>query len=117
MGEAIWTYALGIVLSEPRSRSHRRQSRVRSSSTPLAGGHAMTDAIVQRVEGALSSPWGLLAVAAVAAVDGFFPVVPSESLVVAAGVFAAGRDQNLALVIAAAALGAFTGDHVSYAVR
>ena len=76
----------------------------------------MTDAIVQLVEGALSSPWGLLALTVVAAVDGFFPVVPSESLVVTAGVFAAAGDQSLALIIAAAALGAFTGDHVSYFV-
>lgn len=75
----------------------------------------MTDAIVALIEGALSFPWGLLALAAVAAVDGFFPVVPSESLVVTTGVFAASGDQSVALVIAAAALGAFTGDHVSYA--
>ena len=76
----------------------------------------MTDALVQLVEGALNSPWGLLALTAVAAIDGFFPLVPSESLVVTAGVFAAAGDQSLALVIAAAALGAFSGDHVSYAV-
>jgi len=76
----------------------------------------VTDALVQLVEGALNSPWGLLALTAVAAIDGFFPLVPSESLVVTAGVFAAAGDQSLALVIAAAALGAFSGDHVSYAV-
>jgi membrane-associated protein len=76
----------------------------------------MTEAIVVLIEGALSSPWGLLALTAVAAVDGFFPVVPSESLVVTAGVFAAGGDQSVLLVIGAAALGAFTGDHVSYFV-
>ena len=74
----------------------------------------MTDALVTLVEGALTSPWGLLALTAVAAVDGFFPVVPSESLVVTGGVFAAAGDQALALVIAAAAVGAFAGDHVSY---
>ena len=76
----------------------------------------MTDAIVTLVEGALSTPWGLLALAAVAAVDGFFPVVPSESLVVTAGVFAAAGDQSLALIIGAGALGAFAGDHASYLV-
>ncbi len=76
----------------------------------------MTDAIVTLVEGALSTPWGLLALAAVAAVDGFFPVVPSESLVVTAGVFAAAGDQSLALIIGAGALGAFTGDHTSYLI-
>jgi membrane-associated protein len=75
----------------------------------------MTHAIVALVEGALNSPWGLLALAAVATIDGFLPVVPSESLVVTAGVFAAAGNQSLALVIAAAALGAFTGDHISYA--
>jgi membrane-associated protein len=74
----------------------------------------VTDAIVTLVEGALSTPWGMLALAAVAALDGFFPVVPSESLVVTAGVFAAAGDQSLALIIAAGALGAFTGDHISY---
>jgi membrane-associated protein len=76
----------------------------------------VTDAIVTLVEGVLSTPWGLLALAAVAAVDGFFPVVPSESLVVTAGVFAAAGDQSLSVIIAAAALGAFTGDHISYLV-
>jgi membrane-associated protein len=76
----------------------------------------VTDAIVTLVEGALSTPWGLLALAAVAAVDGFFPVVPSESLVVSAGVFAAAGDQSLALIIGAGALGAFTGDHTSYLI-
>jgi hypothetical protein len=35
-----------------------------------------------------------------ATVDGFFPVVPSESLVVTAGAFAAGGDQSRALIIA-----------------
>jgi membrane-associated protein len=76
----------------------------------------VTDAIVQLVEGALNSPWGLLALAAVAAIDGFFPVVPSESLVVTAGVFAAAGDQALVLIIGVAAIGAFTGDHISYFV-
>jgi len=76
----------------------------------------VTDAIVHLIEPALNSPWGLLGLAVVATIDAFFPVVPSESLVVTAGVFAAGGDQSLALIIAAAALGAFTGDHVSYFV-
>ena len=63
----------------------------------------------------MASPWVLLALFAVAAIDGFFPVVPAESLVVTAGVFAASTGEpSLPLVIVAAALGAFTGDHVSY---
>jgi len=42
------------------------------------------------------------------------PAVPSESLVITAGVFAATGEPILAGVIVAAALGAFAGDHVSY---
>jgi membrane protein DedA with SNARE-associated domain len=67
------------------------------------------------VEGALNSPWGLVALFALAAVDGFFPV-PSESLVITAGVLAVSGDTSLPFVIAAAAVGAFAGDHVSYLV-
>jgi membrane protein DedA with SNARE-associated domain len=74
------------------------------------------DAIIDSAEEALTSPWGLLAVFALAAVDGFFPVVPSESLVITAGVLAVSGDASLPLVIVAAAVGAFTGDHVSYAI-
>ena len=78
----------------------------------------VTDAITHIVEGAMASPWVLLALFAVAAIDGFFPVVPAESLVVTAGVFAASTGEpSLPLVVLAAALGAFTGDHVSYLAR
>ncbi len=77
----------------------------------------MTDAISTWVEGAMASPWVLLALLALAAIDGFFPAVPSESLVVTAGVFAAATGEpSLPLVIVAAAIGAFAGDHVSYFV-
>ncbi|MFD9410734.1 DedA family protein [Streptomyces sp. NPDC059989] len=74
----------------------------------------MTDALLRAVEGAVSSPWVYLLLFAIAALDGFFPVVPSETLVITLGVFAANGDPNLLLVIAVAAAGAFVGDHVSY---
>jgi membrane protein DedA with SNARE-associated domain len=75
----------------------------------------MSEAITQLVEGAMASYWLFPALFAFAAIDGFFPAVPSESLVVTAGVFAAADGTpNLALIIVAAALGAFVGDHVSY---
>jgi membrane-associated protein len=76
----------------------------------------MNDEIIEMVKGALDTPWGLLGIFLVAAVDGFFPVVPSESLVITAGVLAADGGPSLPLVVAAAALGAFTGDHVSYLI-
>ena len=69
---------------------------------------------MELVEGAMGSPWVYLALLAFAALDAFFPIVPSESLVITAGVFAASGEPNLVLVIVAAALGAFLGDHISY---
>lgn len=74
----------------------------------------MIDALLDLVRGAMGSPWIYLALFAFAAIDAFFPVVPSESLVITAGVFAASGEPNLLLVMGVAALGAFVGDHVSY---
>ncbi len=63
----------------------------------------------------MGSPWIYLGLLAIAAIDAFFPVVPSETLVISAGVFAAtSPDPNLVLVIVSAAAGAFIGDHISY---
>jgi membrane-associated protein len=76
----------------------------------------MTDAILPLVEDVMSSPWIYAVLFALAAVDGFFPVVPSEASVITAGVFASAGDPSLPLVNVAAALGAFAGDQVSYAV-
>ena len=75
----------------------------------------MMDWITTTVEGAMGSPWIYLALFAVAMIDGFFPVVPSESLVITAGVYAASDGEPfLPLVMLVAAAGAFAGDHVSY---
>lgn len=76
----------------------------------------MGEAIIDLVDQAMSSPWVYLALFALAAVDGFLPLVPSETAVITAGVFAATGEPNVFLVIAVAALGAFAGDHVSYFV-
>lgn len=77
---------------------------------------SMADAITDLVEGAMGSPWVYLALFAFAAIDAFFPLVPSESLVISAGVYAASGEPNLVGVIVLAALGAFAGDHVSYMI-
>ncbi|WP_371780163.1 DedA family protein [Streptosporangium subroseum] len=77
----------------------------------------MTQTILDALHDVMSSPWVYLALFALAMLDGFFPVVPAETSVITAGVFAAATGApNLALVIVAAALGAFAGDHVSYAI-
>ncbi|MGY0007114.1 DedA family protein [Micromonospora sp. I033] len=74
------------------------------------------DSVLDLLHQTMSSPWVYLALFAVAVVDGFFPVVPSETAVITAGVFAATGQPDLPLVVAVAALGAFVGDHVSYAI-
>jgi membrane-associated protein len=71
------------------------------------------DALVELVSGAW---WSYLLVLAVAGLDAVFPVVPSETVVIAGGVLAASGDLRLELVIAAGAAGAFIGDNVAYAI-
>ena len=75
----------------------------------------MNDAILQAVEDFVSTPWVYLALYAIATLDGFFPVVPSETLVITLAVFAAANGEpNVVLIVVVAAIGAFTGDHISY---
>lgn len=65
---------------------------------------------------ALASPWLVGVMLALAVVDALVPVVPSEALIIAAGVAAAAGDQNLVVVIAAAGLGSFVGETVGYLI-
>ncbi|GII61792.1 membrane protein [Sphaerisporangium krabiense] len=76
----------------------------------------MSHALLDLLNDVMTSPWVYLALFALAAIDGFFPAVPSETAVITAGVFAATGRPNLALVILVSALGAFAGDHVSYLI-
>jgi membrane-associated protein len=51
------------------------------------------------------------------ALDAIFPVLPSETAVIALGVATAGSaDPRIALLVAAAAAGAFLGDNLSYLI-
>jgi membrane-associated protein len=53
----------------------------------------------------------------VPALDAIFPVLPSETAVIALGVATAGStDPRIALLVACAALGAFLGDNLSYLI-
>jgi membrane-associated protein len=63
-----------------------------------------------------ASPWTYALVLGLAAGDALFPVFPSETAAIAAGVLAGAGELNLLFVIAAAATGAFVGDNSSYAV-
>lgn len=60
--------------------------------------------------------WAYPIIFTVAVVDAFFPVVPSETVVVVGGNLASSGDLVLPLVILAGAAGAILGDNISYAI-
>jgi membrane protein DedA with SNARE-associated domain len=60
--------------------------------------------------------WSYLVIFAVAAVDAFFPLVPSETLMVIGGNLASSGDLLLWLVILSGAVGAILGDNISYGI-
>jgi membrane-associated protein len=61
-----------------------------------------------------SPPQAYLILFGIAALDAVFPVVPSETAAIVAGLLAARGDLTVAFAIAAAGLGAYTGDNSSY---
>src|SRR5690349_22926853 len=62
----------------------------------------------------ISSPWLYLVVLLAVAVDGFIPVVPSETLVIGLGALSATGRPNLVALAMAAIAGGMAGDRVSY---
>ena len=73
----------------------------------------MFDQFTEWISGAW---WSYPLIFAVSMIDAFFPVVPSESVVITAGNLASSGDLWLLGVIAAAAGGAIVGDNISYAI-
>ncbi len=71
----------------------------------------MFDQFVDLVSG---SRWSYVVIFAVATIDAFFPIVPSETAVITGGVVASAGDLSLLLVILFASAGAFLGDNISY---
>ena len=67
-------------------------------------------------ESLVTSPWLYAVLVAVSCLDSFLPLIPSEAVVIVAGVYAATGQTDIVLVIAATALGAFLGDLIPYAV-
>jgi len=67
---------------------------------------------------AAASPWLLLVMFAVAVIDGFFPPIPSETVLVAAAAVAAstGAFPTILLLCVVAAIGAMIGDNIAYAI-
>lgn len=60
--------------------------------------------------------WFLVVIVVIALLDSVVPIVPSETTVIIGGVAAGLGEQNLLLVIAAGAIGAFIGDNLAYLI-
>jgi membrane-associated protein len=60
--------------------------------------------------------WSYLVIFAIAVIDAFFPLVPSETLVVIGGNLAGSGDLEFLLVVLAGATGAIIGDNISYGI-
>jgi membrane-associated protein len=60
--------------------------------------------------------WSYPVIFGIAVIDAFFPLVPSETLVVLGGNLAGSGDLNFLLVVLAGAAGAIIGDNISYGV-
>lgn len=73
----------------------------------------MFESIVDAVGG---SNWSYVIVFVIAALDAFFPVVPSEATAIAAGVVAGAGELRVELLIPAAGLGAILGDNISFGI-
>ena len=73
----------------------------------------MFESIVDAVSG---SNWSYLVVFAIAAIDAFFPAVPSEATAIAAGVVAGAGGLSVELTILSAAAGAIVGDNISFGI-
>src|SRR6478672_10625654 len=72
-------------------------------------------AINDLILAAAGQPWVLVLVLACCIIDGFFPPVPSESVVVGLAAVAATADiPNPLLLALVAAAGAFSGDNIAY---
>lgn len=75
------------------------------------------DRLAHLLESTATSPWVYLVIVIATLLDAFLPVVPSEAVVIGAGMFAASLGRpNLIGVIVAATVGAFVGDHVAFAI-
>lgn len=75
------------------------------------------DVINELILNAVTSPWLYVVMFATAVIDGFFPPIPSETVLVAAAAVAVSTGgSNLLLLCAVAAVGAAIGDNIAYLI-
>lgn len=82
---------------------------------PLPAYVSIVDIINEFILQAAASPWLYLVMFATALIDGFFPPIPSETVLVAAAAVAMSTGEtNMLLLILVAAVGAIIGDNLAY---
>ncbi|SDT00595.1 DedA family protein [Microlunatus soli] len=75
------------------------------------------DVLSQFILAAAGSPWVLLAVAALIIIDGIFPLVPSESIVIGLAAIGVGTGHPSLLILGiVAAAAAWVGDNLAYEI-
>lgn len=75
------------------------------------------DALAHLILAAAGSPWVLLATAALIIIDGIFPVVPSESVVIGLAAIGVGTGHPMLLLLGlVAAAAAWVGDNLAYEI-
>ncbi|WP_285026938.1 DedA family protein [Plantibacter sp. ME-Dv--P-122b] len=75
------------------------------------------DVINELILNAVTSPWLYVVMFATAVIDGFFPPIPSETVLVAAAAVAVSTGgSNVLLLCAVAAVGAAIGDNIAYLI-
>lgn len=72
------------------------------------------DTVLHLAESLVGSPWLYLFVLGLTTVDGFLPIVPAETVVIAAGAYAVTGEPSALGLLAAAWAGALIGDVVSH---
>ncbi len=87
-----------------------------SRPAPAAYG-AEVDILNDLILQAIASPWLYAVLFAVTVIDGFFPPIPSETVLVAAAAVAASTgDGNILLLGVVAAVGAAIGDNITFLI-
>lgn len=75
------------------------------------------DIVTDVIVAGAGSPWLYIALFALVAIDGFFPPMPSESVIVALGALAVSTGTpHVALLLLVAAAGAIAGDTVAFSL-
>jgi len=77
----------------------------------------MLEVVTETVLAMAASPWVLLVLLLCATIDGIFPPIPSESVVIAlASLSVTGDAPSLWWILPVAAVGAFAGDNLAYLI-